>query len=286
MLAALAALALLALGGGYAWAAFDKANLGIPGFYVWKALSGRADGAARANVHGVRIYYETFGRGRPVLVLHGGTAVLETMHYQIQALAGGRLVVAPDSRGHGRSTDGAGPLHYGDMTEDMVALMDRLHIKRADIVGWSDGGIIGLDMAMRHPDRVGKLVAIGANFTVAGLVDQGPPPPAGAASPVVAAARGFYTSVAPDPGHWASFYSKVVRMWRTEPNFSPQDLGRIKAPTLIMAGAADAIRREHTDALARAIPGAQEIILPGDDHMAPLTDPVAVNRAIAAFLGT
>jgi pimeloyl-ACP methyl ester carboxylesterase len=281
---ALGAFVVIALAAAFGWAAFDRANLGIPGFYVWKAVSGRAGGAARANLDGVQIYYETFGRGPPVLVLHGGTAFLETMHYQIEALSGTHRVIAPDSRGHGRSTDAPGPLHYRDMSEDMVGLMDRLQIRKVDIVGWSDGGIVGLDLAMRHPDRVGRLVAIGANFNVAGLVGSGLAPGADSPSPAVAAARAFYQSIAPDPGHWPVFYAKVMAMWRSEPDFALSDLARIQAPTLIIAGEADAIRRDHTDALTRAIPGAKEVILAGDDHMAPLKDPRAVDAAVVKFL--
>ncbi|WP_367254376.1 alpha/beta fold hydrolase [uncultured Phenylobacterium sp.] len=102
-------------------------------------------------------------------MLHGGTAYLETMHWQIEALAKDHLVIAPDSRGHGRSTDAAGPLHYARMAEDMIELMDRLRIRKADIVGWSDGGIIGLHLAIHHPDRVGRLVTIGTNFDLTGI---------------------------------------------------------------------------------------------------------------------
>ena len=278
--AALAA-ALVVLGLG--WRHYDRENVGIPDFYLWKALSGKAHGGQRARLNGVTIYYETYGEGPPVLVLHGGTAFLETMHYQITDLARDHLVIAPDSRGHGRSTDGPGPLHYADMAGDMVALMDRLHIAKADVVGWSDGGIVALDLAMHHPDRIGRVVAMGANFNVAGLTDPGGAP--GPDSPEVASRRDFYRSVAPDPAHWPAFYGKVVQMWRTEPDYSLADLGRIRSPVRVMAGEHDGIRREHTDALARAIPGAREVIIPNASHMAPLEDPARVDAAIRGFLG-
>ncbi len=267
--------------GGAARAAEPSADFGISDFMARKASS-LAHGGQRAQIHGVTIYYETYGAGPPVLVLHGGTAFLETMHNQITTLAPDHLVIAPDSRAHGRSTDGPGPLHYHAMAEDMIALMDQLHIAKADLVGWSDGGIIGLDLAIHHPDRIGRMVVIGTNFDVAGLVNQGPPGPAD--SPALGPIRDSYHRLSPTPDGWPVFYGKVTTMWRTEPNYSLAQLGRIRSPVLVMAGENDSIRRDHTDAMAKAIPGAKEVIIPDATHLAPLTHPQLVDAAITAFL--
>lgn len=267
-----------------AWARFDRDKDGIPDFYLWKRFSGKAHAGQYAGLDGVTIYYETYGKGPPVLVLHGGAAFLETMHYQITDLASDHFVIAPDSRGHGRSSDGPGPLHYDAMAEDIVGLMNRLHIARADVVGWSDGGIVGLDLAMRHSDRIRRLVAIGANFDVAGMVDPASPNPYDSAS--LAGVRDFYHSVSPTPQNWPGFYAKVQRMWATEPHYAVADLGKIRAPVLVIAGEHDIVRRDHTDALARAIHGAREIIIPGASHSAPLEDPKTVDSAIRAFLSS
>ncbi len=264
------------------WTQFDRANAGVPGFAVWKLLSGKAHGGQRADVDGVRIYYETYGAGPPVLVLHGGLASLESMHNQISDLARDHLVIAPDSRGHGRSTDGVGPLHYAQMADDMIALMDRLQVARADVVGWSDGGDIGLDLAMRYPARVGRLVTLGANFDAAGFTDVMPPP----SDPAVAGLGEAYRQISPTPRHWVAFYSEVISMWAREPHYSLADLGRIRSPVLVIAGEHDAILRTHTDALARAIPGAREVIIPHASHFAPLENPGPVDAAIRAFLST
>lgn len=275
----------VALLGGGAFYALNRSAFGIPAFYVWKALSPAAHGGRSADVDGVRIYYETFGAGPPVLVLHGGTAFLETMHYQIRALAPSHLVIAPDSRGHGRSTDGEGPLSYARMSDDMLALLDQLQIDKVDIVGWSDGGIIGLDLAMRHPQRVGRLVAIGANYDVSGLAH----PPAADASPdapEIVDLRDFYQRLAPDPSHWPVFYRKVLDMWRSQPRYTVEELARIQAPTLVMAGEHDEIKREHSDAMAKAIPGGREYIVADATHLAPLERPDVVNREIGEFLSS
>ena len=123
-------------------------------FYVWKFGAGKTHGGQYFNSNDVSIYYETYGAGPPVLVLHGGLGSIEGMSYQIRALAKSHFVIAADSRGHGRSTDSDAPLSYSLMSDDMSRLLDHLQIDRVDVVGWSDGGIIGLDLAIRRPERI------------------------------------------------------------------------------------------------------------------------------------
>ena len=265
-----------------AFYAFNRSAVGIPAFYIWKAVSGKAHGGQYADINGTRIYYETYGTGRPVLVLHGGAGFIESMNYQIRALAASRLVIAPESRAHGRSPDSGQPLSYDLMANDMLKLLDKLNIAETDIIGWSDGGIIGLDLAMQHPERVRRLVAIGADYDSVGLDPHHLPSPD---APEMAPARDFYKRIAPDPGHWPVFFQKLIEMWQTQPRYSVADLGRIKAPTLIMAGEFDLIKREHTDLLARAIPGAKEEIIKGATHVAPLFQHDVVNANILKFLG-
>jgi pimeloyl-ACP methyl ester carboxylesterase len=253
-------------------------TIGTLGFYAWKTFSANAHGGQYVEINGIRLYFETFGNGLPVLVLHGGTGSLEDMRYQITALATDRFVVAPDSRGHGRSSDADVPLSYGLMANDMLKLLDRLAIGRVDIVGWSDGGIIGLDLAIHHPERVRRLVAIGANYDVNGLTR----PPVLANRPP--RPSWLYSHNAPDPDHWPALYQKVITMWQTQPHYSISELSRIKAPTLIIAGEFDEIKREHTDHLAEAIPGAQEFIVTGATHFTVTQNPRIVNARILQFL--
>src|ERR1700730_7818640 len=187
-------------GAGFGWKRFNRVAVGIPNFYVWKVVSGHRHNGHRANVNGISIYYETYGHGRPVLLLHGATAFLETMHYFITGLAPGHFVIAVDSRAQGRSTDSDAPISYALMGDDMIKLLDTMQIQSTDVVGWSDGGIIGLDMAMKHPDRVRRLVAIGANYDVDGIHPKqfDSNPNAEATSP----SKPFYVRVAPDPSHF------------------------------------------------------------------------------------
>lgn len=260
---------------------YDRAHAGVPSFRAWGALTGKAHGGQHAQINGTSLYYETFGEGPPVLVLHGGGGTLESMRHQIMNLARDHMVVAPDSRGQGRSAPVPGALHYAVMADDMIGLMDHLHIARADVVGWSDGGILGLDMAMRRPERVGRLVAIGANFDSAGLVSTDNP--ASPDNPGFADDRDNYRRLSPTPDNWPHLYAQVTQLWRTEPHYTAAELGRIRSPTLIIAGEQDAVRREHTDALARAIPGAVELIVPKAGHTVPVRKPGVVNAAIRAF---
>jgi pimeloyl-ACP methyl ester carboxylesterase len=259
---------------------FLRAWDGTRGFYLWKQISGKAHQGQYVTSDGVQIYFETFGNGEPVLVLHGGgPGCLEEMQRQIRALADKYFVIAPDSRAHGRSGDGSGPLTYVQLGRDMIKVLDELNVPAANIVGWSDGGIIGLELAMHNTHRVRRLVAISANYNVGGLI-QTP-----VESPEVSPLDGPCARVLPDPASWQSRFSRIVQMWRTQPNYSLADLGTIKAPTLIMAGEFDVIRRSHSDQLAKAIPGSQEVIIEGGGHSVGYKSRI-INTNIVNFLAS
>jgi pimeloyl-ACP methyl ester carboxylesterase len=271
------AAALAAALGGVFLVMHRPAGAWLP-FRVWRMISHEAHGGEYASVNGVRIYYETFGSGKPVLVLHGGTGYLENLSFQIQALAATRFVIAADSRGHGRSSDSSLPLSYSLMADDMLKLLDHLQVPKADIVGWSDGGIIALDLAMNHPERVGRVVAIGSNFDVDGLIE--PTVPGESVPPVPE----DYASIAADPSHWPVLFRKVTAMWATQPHYTRAQLRAIGAPTLVMAGESDVVKREHTDELARSIPHGQEYVVVGTSHASLREEPGIVNAQIIEFL--
>lgn len=122
-------------------------------------------------VNGIRIWYAVFGHGSPVILVHGGFGNSNYWGLQIPVLARQHEVIALDSRGHGRSTRTSEPITYHLMATDVLALMDALHIPNAALVGWSDGAIIGLDIAIHHPERLTKLFAFGANSDTSGAKD-------------------------------------------------------------------------------------------------------------------
>jgi pimeloyl-ACP methyl ester carboxylesterase len=216
-------------------------------------------GSHHADLHGVRIAYRVHGHGPRLLLLHGGGGQALGLVRQILDFGRHFTVIAPDSRGHGGSTDDGDTLSYHVMAEDMVALMDRLRIGRADVVGWSDGGIIGLDLAIHHPDRVRKLVVFGANFT-----------PEGVSPGTLAWLRQAWAedsaAAAADLSESLPFDARLRRLWLTQPNFTPAQLRSIQAPTLVAVGDHDLPRIDHTLELVRAIPGAQLCVIPGATH--------------------
>lgn len=253
-------------------------------------LTGVAAGADTSTSHhlqtrGISLYYETEGHGPPLLLLHGGMGNGTQFDKQRPAFASSHRLIVPDCRAQGRTSDRPGPLTYHDMAEDMIALMDSLRLKRVDIMGWSDGGNIGLDMSIHHPDRVVHLVTFGANATVEGL------PPAdrewnrtATAESLGAGMKVVWTSLNPQPEHYREAMNKVLEMWRTLPAFSAQELASIRARVLVCAGEHDLILPEHTAMIARTIPGAQMWIVPGASHGAMRERPDLVNPRVLSFL--
>ena len=123
-----------------------------------------------AEVNGIKMYYETLGEGPPLLMLHGVTVSSECWSWQLDPFARHFQVIVPDSRGHGRSTDSDQPFSYAVMASDVIELLKHLQIQSADLCGWSDGGIIGLHLAIHHPGVIKKQILVGANFDVNGLI--------------------------------------------------------------------------------------------------------------------
>jgi pimeloyl-ACP methyl ester carboxylesterase len=218
-----------------------------------------------ASVNGLNMYYEIHGSGPPLLLLHGGTgSIPETW---IPSIAPQFQVIAMEQMGHGRTADVMyRPFHYHDMAEDTVELMRQLGIASAVIVGYSDGGIIGLDIAIHHPDLVTKLSVTGANARTDGYTAENlewvrtlDPD----AEPVSDA----YRRLSPDgPEHWPIFLGRLKSMWAVEPSFTPEELGRIVAPTLLIIGDADIVTPEHAVEMFRTIPGAQLCVVPRAGH--------------------
>ncbi len=269
-----------------AYFAAGRETRGIINYYAWKTFSRDSGTGQRFPVNDISLYYEVHGSGKPVLLMHGGLVFIESFYNQIPALAKEFKVIAPDSRAHGRSTDTARPLSYRQMALDMAVLLEKLKLKKVDIVGWSDGGIIGLDLAMNRPDLVNKLVVIGTNFNTAGLDPKGVEetkkmtPETAELKP----ARDFYERVAPDPGRWPVFFEKVRTMWLTQPDYAPSDLKKIGAPTLIILGEKDSIKRDHGEEMQRLIPGSRFLIIKGASHFVGMEKPDELNKAILDFL--
>ncbi len=237
-----------------------------------------------AKVNGISLYYATIGHGPPVVLLHGGLANSDYWGRQVTALAPHHLVVLMDSRGHGRSTRDVRPYGYDLMADDVVGLLDTLKIARADVVGWSDGAILGLDMALRHPDRVGKIFAFAANTVTSG-VQEGVEKNSTFAGYIERAGQ-EYARLSATPKDYQGFVAQISKMWETEPNWTDAQLKSIRSPVWVVDGDHDeAIKRAHTEHIAATIPGAGLLILPNTSHFAFLQNPTLFNAALLEFLG-
>jgi pimeloyl-ACP methyl ester carboxylesterase len=232
-----------------------------------------------------RIWYATFGAGPPVILLHSGEASSDIWGWQVPALvADHHRVIVIDARGHGRSS-WDGRIGYELMERDVIAVMDAAGIDKADVVGWSDGAIVSLIMAMKHPERVRRVFAFGANTDVFGGLN-----PFGALAPASRNAEALLRAeYARDTGSVSGFDRLVaadIRMQLTEPNYLADKLAAIRGPSVaIVDGDHDElIRHRHTEYVARTIPGATLVWLPHAGHFAPLQAPDAFNAAMLDFL--
>jgi pimeloyl-ACP methyl ester carboxylesterase len=242
-----------------------------------------ASRSGHADVNGISVYYAVYGNGPPVILLHGGLANADYWGNQIKALIPRRTVIVMDSRGHGRSTRDARPYGYDLMADDVVAVMEFLKIPKADVVGWSDGGILGLDLAIRHKDRVGKVFAFAANTVPSGVKDDVEKNPTFAA--FIKRAGEEYATHSATPKEYDAFVAQISKMWASEPNWTDTQLKAISAPVLVVDGDHDeAIKREHTEYIAATIPHAGLLILPNASHFAFLQDPELFNFAMLQFL--
>jgi pimeloyl-ACP methyl ester carboxylesterase len=235
---------------------------------------------------GVKTWYEVEGQGDPVLLLHGGFGTNETWGPQRADFAADHRVFLPERRAHGHTPDVEGRLSYHDMASDTIDFLMSVVGSPAHLVGWSDGGIVALLVAITRPDLVRKIAVTGANFK--------PAPEIGPAevldeltadAPEMEMFRAMYEAASPDgPEHWPIVVGKLVEMYRTEPNILIEDLGRISAPTLVLVGDDDIVSLEHTLELYHAIPNSELAVVPGTSHAHFMEKPSLVNRIVLDFL--
>jgi pimeloyl-ACP methyl ester carboxylesterase len=228
---------------------------------------------------GVKLYYEVYGAGEPLLMVHGNGGSISDLRGQIAHFRRRYMVIAMDSRDHGRSADSAGPLTYEKMTDDLAALLEHLKVGPANVLGWSDGGIEALLLGIRHPAKVKKLVAMAANLN----------PTADAFSPdVLALIKSMMADIpAAERDTPAGRRSlKVTGMMLVEPHIDAKALEAITAPTLVLAADHDVIRDEHTVDIYHHVPNSQLAIFPNATHMIPFDDAATFNAAVERFLRT
>lgn len=214
------------------------------------------------ELRGIKMYYETYGEGEPLLIIHGNSGSINNFLYQIPYFSRHYKVIVADSRAQGKTKDSGDSLSYEMMTDDLAALLDNLGIDSCNVIGWSDGGINGLLLAMRHPQKVKKLAITGANLW-----------------PDSTAVHSFAYQ-------WAIKMNKdlekekqtaelkntkkLFRLLSFEPHISLADLKKIKCPTLVMGGDHDVILPEHTLLIAKNITQSYLWLVPNSGHSVPI----------------
>jgi pimeloyl-ACP methyl ester carboxylesterase len=228
-----------------------------------------------ADVNNIRIYYEIYGSGAPLLLLHGNSSSISSFEKQIPALAKQFRVIAVDSRGQGKSTEDGKTYTYDLFAEDMNAFLDHLHLDSVNIVGWSDGGNTGLIMAMNYPSRVRKLVTMGANIFINDHVVE---------KWVFKTLNKEKKDLLRDNYPGSANRLRLINLLLTEPKHHFDELNRVTCPVLVMAGEKDVIKESHTRNIAQAIPGSTLMIIPKATHYLPTEDAVTFNKAVIDFL--
>lgn len=227
------------------------------------------------NNRGFKMYYEIYGKGSPLLMIHGNGGSIKDFENQIPFFSKEYKVILADSRAQGKSIDTGDSLSYEMMTDDLSALLDQLHVDSCYVIGWSDGGVNGLLLAMRHPGKVKKLAITGANLW----------PDSTALEPTIFHFIGDYVDslsrMQRTPGVKNQY--KLFGMMTKEPNISVEQLHMVKSPTLVIGGDHDAILTKHTLLIAEAIPQSYLWILPNSGHATPVNYKKQFNETINDF---
>jgi pimeloyl-ACP methyl ester carboxylesterase len=238
------------------------------------------------EIRGQRVWHTVHGNsGEPVVLLHGGFAGADSWIAQTPALvAAGWQVFAPERRGHARTPDVEGPITYGLMADDTIAYLDDAVGEAAHLVGWSDGAVVALLVAMRRPDLVRRMVLIGQYFNSDGKT-PGSTLLAMISSPEADGfLRAMYDPYSPDgPDHFPVVRDKLLAMFNTEPELDLSELATVTAPTLVLQGDRDEVTVAHSLQVANALADGRLAVLPGS-HALPIEQPSVVNELLIGFL--
>lgn len=232
-----------------------------------------------ADVNGIKMYYEVYGSGKPLILIHGNGGSIKDMKGQIEYFSKSYKVIVADSRSHGKTTDSEGLINYPQMAEDWNALMGQLKIDSAYIIGWSDGGILSLLLAINHPDKVKMFAAMGANLE----------PDSSAIHPwavqwvkEMAAHTDAMLAKNDTTENWR-LHQKLLNLLGQQPHIPVSYLHKISAPALILCGDRDVVKEEHTMEIYHNIAKSWLCIFPGETHMIPATNPALFNATVDSF---
>jgi pimeloyl-ACP methyl ester carboxylesterase len=230
-----------------------------------------------ASIRGFNMYYESYGSGEPLLLIHGNSGSIADFSNQIPFFSQHYRVIVADNRSHGKSIDTQDSLSYEMMADDFAGLLDHLKIDSANVIGWSDGGINGLLLASRHPKKVKKLAVTGANLTPDAGVSVDPW--------VVENENHYVDSLSHLPASLENKrLIKLHHMMQVQPQIRPSVLAKIQCPTLVIGGDHDVIVPRHTLEIAELIPKSYLWILPNSGHSTPIYYKDLFNSTVLDFL--
>ncbi len=263
-----------------------KMLIGQVKFNAWKKKNIIED---YVDVGDIKIYYTTFGVGEPVFLLHGGMADYTSWFFQIKELAKHFQIVAPDTRAHGRTTDSDKPLSYELLASDISQLMEKLDIKKASFIGWSDGGCTALVLGLKYPDLVNKLVLIETHYNISNfhpeIFEQFSNVDPNNLPKEYKFIKRAYEKVAPDPENWLNLIEKEMDLAQREPSFTLDQLKNIESPSLIIFGGEEQLYPlEAMQEMSNAMPNARLEVIPGGTHIVLMEKPKLVNQLILDFL--
>lgn len=224
---------------------------------------------------GARLHYEDDGAGEPIVLLHGNGENLHIFDAMRASLAARYRLLLPDTRGHGQSERGEGPLDFAVLAADAAALIAHAGLTRAHILGFSDGGNTALHLGWMYPDLVASLTVIGANMTPGGIK-------ASCQRPIVFG-HALCSAVALIDKR-AVLKRDILRLMVRHPQLTLEQLRRISAPALVLAGEHDIVKEDETRRIADAIPDSRLFIVPGAGHALPMKHPDIVLSHVLTFL--
>jgi len=237
------------------------------------------------EVNDIKVYCEIYGEGEPLLLLHGNSGSIQDFIYQIPEFSSHFKVIAVDSRAQGRSSDSDKEITYALMASDMSELIDKLNLGSVYIVGWSDGGNVGLELAFAHPEKVKKLVAFGANYTHENWMTEPENVEMDANDPLVLEISTMLKRYKDGLDKLSpNTKKKLSALMEKYPNFTREQLKQIKVPVLVVAGDHDIINLDQTITLFTNLPHAQLFIVPNASHFVPIEQPELINREVINFL--
>lgn len=243
-------------------------------FVAPKTYGSNPDAGNYVSVNNIKLYYEVYGQGEPLLLLHGNSESISSFRRQIPELSRHYKVIALDTRGQGRSTEDGRKFTYELFAEDTKALLDHLRLDSVHILGWSDGGNTGLIMAIKYPSKVKSLSVMGAN-----LYNN-----SSSVKPWVNNALRKERLELSDTAQRDAFRMRMIDLLLNEPNINEQSLETINCPVLVMAGSDDVIKEAHTRLIARNIKNSQLVIFPKGNHYEPAERPARFNKTVLDFL--